>query len=107
MLQMMQNKIEAEGEKQKKMHDQFMCWCTTGAGDLAASIDASGVKIPQVESALTAAEESLTQTKADLKGAQVGRDAAKAQWPQPLRSATRRQEHTMLITPRQRRTSRH
>merc|ERR1719163_1311345 len=74
----MQNKIEAEGEKQKEIHDKFMCWCTTGADDLAASIDAAGTKVPQVVSAIESDEATLAQTKTDLKSAQEGREAAKA-----------------------------
>jgi len=34
MLQMMQKKITAEGEKEKELFDKFMCYCQTGAGEL-------------------------------------------------------------------------
>merc|ERR1719262_1514084 len=78
MLQMMQNKIEAEAEKQKEIYDKFMCWCETGAGTLATSIDAAKTKIPQVASSIQENEAALEQTKADLATAKTSRDAAKA-----------------------------
>ena len=34
LMQDMQKEIEAEGEKEKVLYDNFMCWCETGAADL-------------------------------------------------------------------------
>merc|ERR1719443_446479 len=31
---MMQKKVAAEGEKDKDMHEKFMCWCKTAGSDL-------------------------------------------------------------------------
>merc|ERR1719217_279268 len=78
MLQMMQEKIEQDGEKEKEIFDKYMCWCDTGASSLAASIEAAETKIPQLESAIKEAKAELAQTKIDLKQAQTDRDAAKA-----------------------------
>jgi len=77
MLQMMQNKVVAEGEKEKELFDKFMCYCSTGASDLKNSIDAANTKIPQVESALKEAAASKTQLEADVKQAQADRAEAK------------------------------
>lgn len=78
MLQMMQNKVTAEGEKEKVLFDKFMCYCQTGATELQNSIDAADTKIPQVESALKAASATKTQLEADVKQAQADRAEAKA-----------------------------
>merc|ERR1719197_1172712 len=78
MLQMMQNKVTAEGEKEKVLFDKFMCYCQTGATELQNSIDAAETKIPQVESALKEAAASKTQLEADVKQAQADRAEAKA-----------------------------
>jgi len=78
MLQMMQNKVTAEGEKEKVLFDKFMCYCQTGATELQNSIDAAETKIPQVESALKAASATKTQLEADVKQAQADRAEAKA-----------------------------
>merc|ERR1719197_26374 len=78
MLQQMQNKVTAEGEKEKVLFDKFMCYCQTGAADLQASIDAANTKIPQVASALKEAAATKTQLEADVKQAQSDRADAKA-----------------------------
>jgi len=77
MLQQMQNKVTAEGKKEKELFDKFMCYCTTGADDLAASIGASDTKIPQVEAALKEGEASKLQLTADIKNHQADRAEAK------------------------------
>ena len=77
MLQQMQNKVTAEGKKEKELFDKFMCYCTTGADDLAASIGAADTKIPQVEAALKEGEATKLQLEADVKAHQADRAAAK------------------------------
>merc|ERR1719498_1310811 len=78
MLQQMQNKVTAEGKKEKELFDKFMCYCTTGADDLAASIKDADAKIPQVESALKEAAANKAQFEADVKQHQTDRAAAKS-----------------------------
>jgi len=77
MLQVMQKKVEAEGEKEKELFDKFMCYCKTSGGDLAKSIMDADTKMPEVASAIAEAEASKSQTEEDLKKAQVDRSAAK------------------------------
>jgi len=77
MLQMMQNKVTAEGKKEEVLFEKFMCYCQTGIGDLKTAIDAAGTKIPQVESALKEAAAEKAQLEADTKGAQVTRTECK------------------------------
>merc|ERR1719356_350903 len=74
----MQNKVVAEGEKEKVLFDKFMCYCQTGGAELKNSIDAADTKIPQVESALKEAAATKTQLEADVKQAQSDRAEAKA-----------------------------
>jgi len=76
LLQKMQSSVEAEGDIEKKLFEEFMCYCKTGTGDLTKSITAAETKIPQVESALAAAEatkeqleKSLAQHKANVADA--------------------------------------
>jgi hypothetical protein len=77
MLQQMQNKVTAEGKKEKELFDKFMCYCTTGADDLAASINSADTKIPQVEAALKEGEATKLQLEADIKAHQADRAEAK------------------------------
>jgi len=78
MLQMMQKKVEAEGEKEKELFDKFMCYCKNSGGDLAKGIADSEEKVGELPSAIEEAEASLKQLKEDLKKAQTDRAAAKA-----------------------------
>merc|ERR1719192_2052414 len=66
LLQKMQSSVEAEGQKEKKLYEEFMCYCKTGTNDLTKSIDAAENKIPQVSSALEKAEAEKTQLEKDL-----------------------------------------
>ncbi|CAK0850911.1 unnamed protein product [Prorocentrum cordatum] len=78
MLQSMQKKVEAEGEKEEEMYKKFSCYCQTGAADLSASISAAGTKGTQLGADVKAAEEQLVQVKQGLKDAQAERAEAKA-----------------------------
>jgi len=78
MLQTMQKKVEAEGEKQKELFDKFMCYCKNSGGDLATSIADAETKVSELPSAVEEAEGQLGQLKEDLKKAQTDRAAAKA-----------------------------
>jgi len=77
LLQAMQSKVTAEGEKEKELYEKFMCYCKNNGGDLKESIAAAEAKMPNVLADIEAAEAKLTQSKEDLKQAQVDRKAAK------------------------------
>jgi len=78
MLQTMQKKVEAEGEKQKELFDKFMCYCKNSGGDLATSIGDAETKVSELPSAVEEAVGQLGQLKEDLKKAQTDRTSAKA-----------------------------
>merc|ERR1740123_1772064 len=78
MLQSIQKKVAAEGEREKQLFDKYSCWCRSGAGKLAESITGATAKVPQVQSDIEGGEGQLAQLKADLKQHQSDRDAAKA-----------------------------
>merc|ERR1719420_239773 len=77
MLQNMQKKVEAEGEKEKELYDKFMCYCKTSGGDLTKSISDAETKIPQVSSDIKEGESKLAGLKEDLASNQADRAAAK------------------------------
>merc|ERR1719478_1657053 len=77
MLQNMQKKVQAEGEKEKELFDKYMCYCSNAGGDLSKSIADADTKIPQLGADIKADEAALAQLKEDLKQAQVDRSAAK------------------------------
>ena len=61
LLQNLQKKVEAEGEKAEELYSKFMCYCRTSGGDLQASIDASDAKIPQLAASIEASKGRMTQ----------------------------------------------
>merc|ERR1719387_3050405 len=67
MLQMMQKKVEAEGEKEEALFEKFMCYCKNGAATLETSIESAKSKNSQLESSIKETDATLKQTKADLK----------------------------------------
>merc|ERR1719158_463631 len=76
MLQNMQKKVQAEGEKEKALFEKYMCYCKNAGGDLSKSIADADTRIPQLGADIKASEASLQQTKEDLKQHQVDRSAA-------------------------------
>merc|ERR1719199_2237273 len=78
MLQSMEKKITAEGEKEQKLFDAFMCYCKNGDEALAKSIQEAEAKAPQVSSDIEEAEAQVKQLKEDLKTHQTDRAAAKS-----------------------------
>jgi len=77
MLQKMQAKIAAEGEKKQEMYDKYMCYCKNADTTLAQSIQDAENKIPQVDSAIKEAAANKKQLESDLKSAQTNRVEAK------------------------------
>jgi len=77
MLQSMQKKVEAEGEKEKELYDKFMCYCKNAGSSLGASVSAAESKIPDVGANIDAGIAQKAQLEEDLKKAQVDRTAAK------------------------------
>jgi septal ring factor EnvC (AmiA/AmiB activator) len=76
MLQSMQKKVAAEGEKEKEQFEAFMCYCKTGGSTLEQSIADAETKIPKVESAVKESSAALLQLKADVKQHKADREAA-------------------------------
>merc|ERR1719389_254669 len=77
MLQNMEKKVTAEGEKEKALFDKYMCYCKTSGGDLQKSISDAETKAPQLEADIKEAEAKKVQDDEDVKQAQEDRAAAK------------------------------
>jgi len=76
LLQQMQQKVTAEGEKEKELFDKYQCWCQTGAKDLSSSIQSAETKIGDLTSDIKESEENKAKTEEELKQHQVDRDEA-------------------------------
>merc|ERR1719478_1060862 len=71
MMQMMQNKITAEGKREEELMEKFMCYCETASGTLAKSIEDAKTKIPQLESDIKEAEAMKAQLAKDIEDAKA------------------------------------
>jgi len=78
MLQMMNNKVEADGKKAEAIYDKFMCYCANAEELLGGAITAAENKIPQLEAGIKGAIAEKKQLEADLKAHKADRAAAKA-----------------------------
>jgi chromosome segregation ATPase len=78
MLQVMQKKVESEGERDKELFDKFMCYCKNAGGDLQKGITDADTKIPRVAADIEEGEAKVATMKEELKQAQTDRSAAKA-----------------------------
>mmetsp|Transcript_83427 Transcript_83427/g.131366 ORF Transcript_83427/g.131366 Transcript_83427/m.131366 type:complete len:714 (-) Transcript_83427:47-2188(-) len=77
MLQNMQKKVTAEGEKEKALFEKFMCYCKTSGGALQETISAAEGKVPEVTSAIEEGTAKKVQLEDEVKSAQVSRAEAK------------------------------
>merc|ERR1719331_1843677 len=78
MMQMMQNKITAEGKKEEELMEKFLCYCATSSDTLAKSIEDAKTKIPQLESDIKEMEAMKAQLAQDIEDAKTSRADAKA-----------------------------
>jgi chromosome segregation ATPase len=77
MLQTLKAKVESEGEKERELHEKYMCYCK-GAGDtLGKSIADAQTRAPELTAAIEAGNGQMAQLKEDLKNHQNDRAAAK------------------------------
>jgi len=96
MLQTLKSKVEGEGEKERELHEKYMCYCKGAGGTLAKSIADAQARAPELTSAIDAGNGQMAQLKEDLKNHQNDRAAAKA----AIAAATslREKEHAAFST---------
>lgn len=78
MLQNMEKKVTAEGEKEQQLYNKFMCYCKNAGGDLSKSIADADSRLSSLPSAIEEAEAGKKQLDEELKAHQADRSAAKA-----------------------------
>jgi chromosome segregation ATPase len=76
MLQMMQNKVSAEGAKKQEIYDKFMCYCDNADTLLGGAITAAEQKIPQLESSIGEDGALKKQLDADIIKHRADKDGA-------------------------------
>jgi len=76
MLQMMSNKIVAEGKKEQDLFEKFMCYCKSGKGALEDSVGDAETKIPKSEAGIKELDATVGQLLADITKAKADRTEA-------------------------------
>merc|ERR1719240_1897676 len=94
MLQMMQKKIEAEGEKEEEIYEKFFCYCETGAATLKKSIEDAEEKIPQLESDIKETEAEAKTLVSDLQKHKTDREVRRRPWQRLQRIAKKRHRNS-------------
>merc|ERR1719262_919540 len=77
LMQDMQKEIEAEGEKEKALYDNFMCFCETGEADLTKTAEGAKAKIEEVSSTLETDTAEKATTDQELAEHKSDRESAK------------------------------
>jgi len=88
LLQKMQTEVSEEGEKDKDLHEKFLCYCEKNDGELTAGLEDLRNKIPQIESSIEEATAEKAQLDADLVKHKADREAAK----ESIAAATKQRE---------------
>jgi len=78
MLQNLEAKVQGEAEKERELHEKYMCYCKNAGGTLGKSIADAETKGPELVAAIESGIGKLAQLKDDLKNHQNDRAAAKS-----------------------------
>jgi len=78
LLQKMQKQVADEGKAEQDLYDKFVCYCTTGTGQLESSISSGEEKIEKVKSSLEEGEFRKSQLDADIKKHKADREAGES-----------------------------
>merc|ERR1719265_562958 len=76
MLQDMQKTVEAEGEKEKALFENFMCYCNNGASSLDGAIATSAAKIESLTGQVEAESAQKSQMEQEVAQHKTDREEA-------------------------------
>jgi hypothetical protein len=77
MLQKIQQKVEAEGEKELELHYKYMCYCRSNIAEKTQAISDAEAKLESIDAGLKGGEGQKLQLVEDLKNHKADRLAAK------------------------------
>jgi len=76
LLQKIQKRVTAEGEKADKLFDEYMCYCKKAGKELTDTVAAAEAKVPDLQSAIEAASSKKSQLEEEIKSKRADREAA-------------------------------
>jgi len=77
MLQALQSKVEGEGEKERELHEKYMCYCKGAGTTLQKGIADAQARAPELSASIEAGIGQMAQLKEDLKNHMNDRASAK------------------------------
>eukprot|EP00397_Hematodinium_sp_SG-2012_P020095 GEMP01020684.1.p1 GENE.GEMP01020684.1~~GEMP01020684.1.p1 ORF type:complete len:707 (-),score=235.24 GEMP01020684.1:381-2501(-) len=77
MLQAMEKKVHAEGDKEKELYEKFVCYCKSNTGELTKAIAEAQEKIAQLEAQVKQDSAAKAQNDEELKNHKLNREDAK------------------------------
>jgi len=77
LLQNLKAKVEGEGEKEREIHEKYMCYCKNGAASLEKSVADAGPKISELTSAIKEAEAKKAGLDTEIANHKADQVAAK------------------------------
>merc|ERR1719443_577080 len=89
----MQNKIIAEGKKNKELYDKYMCYCENADSTLGKEIGEAETRIPQLEAQIKAAVALKLQLEAEVKAHQSDRTSIEATMKRELEILNKKKAH--------------
>merc|ERR1719183_2175445 len=78
LLKDMQKEVEAEGKKEKELHEKAMCFCNTAGAELAQAAEKAKADIEEFSAKLKSEQASKTQTDQELVDHKSDREAARS-----------------------------
>merc|ERR1719498_1162232 len=76
MLQDMAKSVEEEDAKAKELFDKFMCYCQTGAGQVASSIETNTAKATELKGHIEEKKAEKSQTDQEIAEHKADREEA-------------------------------
>merc|ERR1719395_145046 len=75
---LMQKEVEAEGEKEKELHEKFLCYCKSSDASLTKANQDASAKIDELSAKLKAESAEKSQITQELGDHKTDREAATA-----------------------------
>jgi len=73
MLNMMTEKVEAEGKREEDLFEKYMCYCKTNEAEVSKSIETANERIPQLEAQVKESSSVKSQLQTEVKEHKVDR----------------------------------
>jgi len=96
MLNMMSEKVEAEGKREEELFEKYQCYCETNEAEVSKSIETANDRIPQLEATLK--ESSAVKSQLTTEVQEHKTDRSEGQEALAKATSLREKEHAQFET---------